>query len=124
MISFVRTGREEVGLTAAGCVSAATGSWFVGWLDEVLTTLARSCAVAAPEKTATANKAHTDRNRLFLKNIKSKTPINFFARETWEVAVNCSPIYKKQTTHKQFLKFKGISKTNSNCDPCLNLETN
>jgi len=80
-ISFVRAGRDAgMDFTLSGCVTMAAGGKLVGWLDVGLTILCRSCADAELVKHTAANNAHTDRKRIFLKAIKSKTPVYLFFR--------------------------------------------
>jgi hypothetical protein len=75
-ISFVSEGRE-VGIAwvfACGCDWVAAGGRFVGLLELVLTTLSRSCDIAALVKDTAANVRHTERRTNFVENIKLKTP--------------------------------------------------
>jgi hypothetical protein len=63
-------GLEEVSglvLSVWGCVAGA----FIGWLDTVLTTLSRSCAIAEVAANNRENERQTDRYEIFFKKFKT-----------------------------------------------------
>ena len=83
LISEVSVGREVgIACTFDGSVWVAADGRFVGLLELVLMTLSRSCDIAEPVKNTAANVKHTERQTIFLKNIKLKTPDYFFLKGT------------------------------------------
>jgi len=117
-ILFVRTGRETgINLAVSACCAVADGGKLVGRLDVVLTNRSRPWADNETTEKQTANKAQTDRQTIFLKNIKlNSNYFIFVGRE--QGAVNCSPTYKRIYNTQSFPKFQNeFHLTNLNCDP-------